>query len=130
MGHFHYQLESIRGGKPVVEMLRPIRFEVLADHLDSVKQSKQLGWVRRWKGADPLDKGASDEPQEAAGEGVPGQGSQISGCTGDLLPDSRTQLGEVSGGFLGPGCMLDHPLPLRFGPQYRIAQSFPERWGN
>jgi hypothetical protein len=103
---------------------------VLADHLDGVEDSEQLGGVGLRKGANPLDEGRADQPEEPAGEGVPGNGTEVRGQAGSLLADCGAQLCQVGGGLLRTRGVLHHALPLRIGPEHRLAQRIPQDRGD
>ena len=108
-------------------MLGPVGLEVQAHPFDGVQDVEELSRIRRRQGASPFYEGGADEPKPATGECVARHGAGFGRQARDFLPDGRTQLGKMSGGFLGPRGMLDDPLPLRFGPEHRLAERIPER---
>src|SRR3954468_16353562 len=103
---------------------------MLSHRLDGLEHSKQLRSVGGRKLADPADERGSDQSEQAARERVPGNRTEVGAVAGRFLADGGAELGEVRGGLFGTGGMLDHSLPLGFGPEDGVAECVPELRGN
>jgi hypothetical protein len=77
MGHLHDELEPVGSGEPVVEMLRPVSFEMLSDNLDGVEHPEQLTRIGWRKAPHPVNEGVANEAEKASGKGVARNRSEI-----------------------------------------------------
>ena len=74
----HHQLQSVRPGESIGEVLRPVGFEVLANPLDGVEHLQQLAGIGRRQRRRALEKGGAYQAQPFTAERIPGERAGLS----------------------------------------------------
>ncbi len=127
VGHLHHQLQSVRAGEPVREVLGPVGFESLGHGFHGAEHRQQLADVRGLRRRrHPRDEGGPDQREKPARELAVGQRCQVGIPTQCGCPDGIAQLGQVRSDFVRRCSVLDYAVPVVPHLLHRRLQRGPQ----